>query len=202
MLDLPQRDFDELVLGEQLPRRGGKLLPAIGRFPLKLTGWKVEGDIPNLPQMVVIAAPHTSNWDFVVGMAVVLCLDLRLYWLGKHTLFRGLLAPLMYWLGGIPINRRASSGAVNQVVAEFQKRQKFFLAIAPEGTRKRVTEWKTGFYHIALQAEVDILPVTINYQRKAIQLRPPFTPTGDIEADLPLLKSYFSPEMGKKPHQF
>ena len=202
MLDLPRRDFDELVLGEKLPKRGGKLLQRIGRFPLKLAGWQLEGDIPNVSQIVIIAAPHTSNWDFVIGMAVVLALGLRLYWMGKHTLFRTPLAPLMYWLGGIPVNRHAARGAVNQIATEFKKRPQFILAIAPEGTRKQVTQWKTGFYYIALQASVPILPVTINYHKKAVQICPPFAPSGNIERDLPILKSYFSSEMGKKPHQF
>ncbi|MCB8946180.1 MAG: lysophospholipid acyltransferase family protein [Ardenticatenaceae bacterium] len=202
MLDLPRRDFGELVLGEKLPRRGGRLLRGIGRFYLKLTGWKIEGDVPNVSKIVIIAAPHTSNWDFVVGMAVVLALGLRLYWLGKHTIFQGPLAPLMYWLGGIPINRQATQGAVKQVVTEFQNRSHFLLAIAPEGTRQRVPEWKTGFYYIAQAAQVPILPATINYHRKAIQIYPAFTPSGSLETDLPILKSYYSQEMGKKPNQF
>ena len=174
----------------------------IGRFYLKLTGWKIEGDVPNVSKPVIIAAPHSSNWDFVVGMAVILALGLRLYWMGKHTIFQTPLAPLMYWLGGVPVNRKASRGAVQQVTAEFQQRSQFLLAIAPEGTRKRVAEWKTGFYYIALEAQVPIMPATINYHRKAIQLCPILTPSGDIEADMPILKSYYSSEMGKKPNQF
>jgi 1-acyl-sn-glycerol-3-phosphate acyltransferase len=174
----------------------------IGRFALKLIGWQIEGDVPNVSQIVIIAAPHTSNWDFVIGMFVIFALGIRLYWMGKHTLFHGSLAPLMRWLGGVPTNRTAAHGAVKQVAAEFNQRPQFILAIAPEGTRQRVTEWKTGFYYIALEAQVSILPVTINYQRKAIQLCPPLTPSGDIEADMPILKAYYSREMGKKPHQF
>ncbi len=202
MLDLPRREFDELVLGEKLPKRGNRVTQTIGRFPLKLTGWKIEGDIPNVSQIVVIAAPHTSNWDFVIGMFVIFALGIRLFWMGKHTLFNSPLAPLMRWLGGLPVNRKASRGAVKQVAYEFQKRAQFILAIAPEGTRKRVTQWKTGFYYIAMAAQVPILPVTINYRRRAIQLCPILTPSGDIEADMPILKSYFSSEMGKKPNQF
>ena len=202
MLDLPRRNFEELALGEKLPLRGNKVTRAIGRFPLKLFGWQAEGELPNVSKIVAIAAPHTSNWDFVIAMFAIFAIGLRVYWLGKHTLFESPLAPLMRWLGGIPINRQASKGAVQQVAEEFQKRPHFLLALAPEGTRKRVKKWKTGFYYIALEAQVPILPITINYHRKSIQFCPLLTPAGNIEADMPILQSYFSSEMGKKPQQF
>jgi 1-acyl-sn-glycerol-3-phosphate acyltransferase len=197
-----RRNFGDLVLGQKLPRWGNQFLWRSGRFFLKLIGWQLEGDIPNVSQAVVLAAPHTSNGDFVKGMAVIFALGSRLYWLGKHTLFDGPLAPLMRWLGGIPVNRTVAHGAVKQVVQEFKQRQQFILAIAPEGTRRKVSQWKSGFYHIATQAHVPMLPVTINYQRKAIQICPMLTPSGDLETDLPILQSYFSSEMGKKPNQF
>jgi 1-acyl-sn-glycerol-3-phosphate acyltransferase len=196
------RDIKDVVLGEKLPRRGNRLIWGIGRFLFKLIGWKMEGEVPNVYKVVIIAAPHTSNWDFVIGMIVIFALGLRLHWLGKHTLFDGPLAPLMRWLGGLPVNRTAHQGAVKQVAAEFKRHQQFILAIAPEGTRKKVAQWKTGFYYIAAQAQVPILPVTINYQRRAIQICPVMIPSGDIETDLPLLQSYFSSDMGKRPHQF
>lgn len=196
------RDIGDMVLGEKLPRRGNKVIWGIGRFLFKLIGWKMEGDIPNVAKVVIIAAPHTSNWDFVIGMIVIFALGLRLHWLGKHTLFNGPLAPLMRWLGGLAVNRTAAHGAVKQVVDEFKRRQQFILAIAPEGTRKKVSQWKTGFYYIAEQAHVPILPVTINYHRQAIQICPVMIPSGDIDTDLPVLQSYFSSEMGKKPLQF
>jgi 1-acyl-sn-glycerol-3-phosphate acyltransferase len=196
------RDIQDMVLGEKLPRRGNKVIWGIARFLFKLIGWKMEGELPNVAKAVIIAAPHTSNWDFVIGMIVIFALGIRLHWLGKHTLFTGPFAPLMRWLGGLPVNRTVARGAVKQVVAEFKRRQQFILAIAPEGTRKKVAQWKTGFYYIAEQAQVPILPVTINYQRQAIQICPVLIPSGDIDIDLPLLQSYFNSEMGKKPHQF
>ena len=196
------RDIKDMVLGEKLPRRGNRLIWGIGRFLFKLIGWKMEGEVPNVSKVVIIAAPHTSNWDFVIGMIVIFALGLRLHWLGKHTLFDGPLAPLMRWLGGLPVNRTTPQGAVKQVAAEFKRHQQFILAIAPEGTRKKVAQWKTGFYYIAAQVQVPILPVTINYQRRAIQICPVMIPSGDIDTDLPLLQSYFSSDMGKRPHQF
>lgn len=202
MSDSSRRDIKDVVLGEKLPRRGNGLIWGISRFIFKQIGWKMEGKIPNVAKAVIIAAPHTSNWDFVIGMIAIFALGLRLYWLGKHTLFKGPLAPLMRWFGGVPVNRTVSHGAVKQAAAEFERRQQFLLAVAPEGTRKKVKQWKTGFYYIATQAQVPILPVTINYQRRAIQICPVLIPSGDIDNDLPLLQSYFSSDMGKKPQQF
>ena len=119
------RDIRDMVLGEKLPRRGNRLIWGIGRFLFKLIGWKMEGEVPNVAKAVIIAAPHTSNWDFVIGMIVIFALGLRLHWLGKHTLFNGPLAPLMRWLGGLPVNRTAAHGAVKEVAAEFKRHQQF-----------------------------------------------------------------------------
>ena len=123
----------------------------------------MTGDLPNCSRLVVIVAPHTSNWDFVVGIAARLALRLRIHWLGKHTLFRGLFGRWMRRLGGIPINRSAAHGAVEQVIQQFQTHKSFLVGLSPEGTRKKVPQWKSGFYHIAVGAEVPILPIHFDY---------------------------------------
>src|SRR6185503_1076937 len=137
------------ILGPELPRSGGPISRALGRWVLAAMGWRVEGDIPNIPKLVIIAAPHTSNWDFVVGIAAKSALGLRVTFLGKDSLFRFPLGVLMRAWGGIPVDRGESHDVVSDIVAEFARRDRLVLALAPEGTRKRVDRWRTGFYHIA-----------------------------------------------------
>jgi 1-acyl-sn-glycerol-3-phosphate acyltransferase len=146
--------------------------------------WRIEGEIPDLAKMVIIAAPHTTNWDFVVGIAAKLALGLEVLWLGKDTLFRFPLGVLMRRLGGLPVDRTASHGVVDAIVREFETRDPRIIGLAPEGTRKRVTRWRTGFYHIARGAGVPIVTVALNWDARALQLGAPFTTTGDVDADL------------------
>ncbi|HEX2722936.1 MAG TPA: 1-acyl-sn-glycerol-3-phosphate acyltransferase, partial [Gemmatimonadaceae bacterium] len=120
----------------------------IGRYALQLGGWKFEGAMPDEPKFVIIVAPHTSNWDFVLGVAALFSLGLKITFLGKHTLFKGPLRPLMHWLGGVPVDRSVSRDRVGEAVAAFERADRMIMAVAPEGTRKPVKEWKTGFYHI------------------------------------------------------
>ena len=160
--------------------------------------WRVEGQIPNTPKLVIIAAPHTSNWDFVVGIAAKLALGLRVLFLGKNTLFVFPLGPLMRALGGRPIDRFASHDVVNDMVSEFARRDRLILALAPEGTRKSVARWRTGFYHIAHGAKVPILPVALNFGERSIQIGAPFMTTGNIEDDLRELQGRFAGVRGKR----
>jgi len=162
-------------------------------------GWRVEGQIPNVPKLVVIAAPHTTNWDFVVGIATKLALGLRLVWLGKDSLFRPPLGFLMKALGGFPVDRSSSHAVVKGVIEEFERRERMMLGLAPEGTRKRVTRWRTGFYHIAHGAKAPILPVALNWAERAIQIGTPFVITGDIDADMQELQDRFAGVRGRRP---
>lgn len=154
-------------------------------------GWRVVGEIPDLPKMVIIVAPHSSNWDFIVGVAAKLAMRLRVKYLGKDTLFRFPLGILMRRLGGIPVDRTNSNAVVTSIVSEFQQRQRLVLAIAPEGTRKRVERWRTGFYHIARSAGVPIIPVALKWSDRVIEIGAPFMPTGDTEGDLRHLRSRY-----------
>ena len=180
------------VIGPAIPRTGGAVSRALGHVALRILGWRVEGEFPNLPKLVLIAAPHSSNWDFIVGVAVKLALRLKVSFLGKDALFRFPLGVLMRTLGGIPVDRSSRNAMVDAIVAEFARRPQLLLTIAPEGTRKQVERWRTGFYHIAHGARVPIVPVAFNWARRSIQIGTPFIPTGDVEADLPRLQAHFS----------
>jgi 1-acyl-sn-glycerol-3-phosphate acyltransferase len=170
----------------------------LGRLTLRAMDWRVDGEIPNVPKLVIIAAPHTSNWDFVVGIAAKFGMGLGVFWLGKDALFRFPLGVLMRRFGGIPVDRTTSNDVVGGIVQEFSRRDRLMLAIAPEGTRKRVERWRTGFYHIAHGARVPILPVALNWSERAIQIGAPFTTTGDVDTDMRELQRRFSGVGGRR----
>jgi len=152
---------------------------------------------------VLIVAPHTSNWDFVVGFWAYLALDIAATWFGKHTLFRGPFGAIFRHFGGIPIHRESVSAAsiVDLYVDEFERRDRMVLAIAPEGTRRKVAEWKSGFYRIAVKARVPIVPVVLDYGRRRVSIGAPFVPTGDWERDIPLIKGFFRADQALRPDQ-
>lgn len=169
---------------------------------LAVMGWRVEGNFPDLGKLVLVVAPHTSNWDFVVGFAAYLALELSATWFGKHTLFRWPLGPILRHFGGIPIVRTRSTNVVALYIEEFAKRDRMVLAIAPEGTRTRVAEWKTGFYHIAVGAGVPIVPIAFDFGARLVRIFPPFMPSGNVEQDLAELRSRFVASMARRPENF
>ncbi|QLG87363.1 lysophospholipid acyltransferase family protein [Chitinibacter bivalviorum] len=175
------------------------ILPAFGRLILRIFGWKIEGEFPNLPKYVLIGAPHTSNWDFPIGMAICFAREQKVYWMGKHTLFAGPLGPLSRWLGGIPVDRRKSNSLVEQMVQVFGEHEQLVVAIPPEGTRKKVEKWKTGFYYIALGSQLPIVLGYIDFGRKMGGCGEVFYPTGDIEADMAKIRAFYTPIVGKRP---
>jgi len=189
-------------LGPDVPSRGNAFSRTLGRTALNLAGWRMEGTLPPLPKFVVIVAPHTSNWDFFVGIGAVFSLGIRISFLGKDSLFRGLQGPIMRWLGGIPVDRSVSRDRVAEMVDVFKSRDKLVVGLTPEGTRKKVSEWKTGFYHVAKGAQVPILPVAFDYSHKKIIFFPSFTPTGDATRDIAFLKGLFRPTMAKSRENF
>lgn len=186
-------------LPECLPRRGNAFSSALSRALLGAWGWRIDGDFPARPKMVAIVAPHTSNWDFIVGILAVFAIGIRVRFLGKHTLFKRGLGVLMRWFGGIPVNREAPQGLVPQVVEAIENADQVFLAITPAGTRSSTKPWKSGFYNIAVAARVPILPVIFDGPSRAIRLLPPFEPSGDYEADLPKLLALYAGVRGLKP---
>ena len=189
-------------LGDAVPTRGNRLSRGFWKTLLKMAGWEFEGTIPNLSRGVVIAAPHTSNWDFVVGMATLMALGLDVRWIGKHTLFKAPFGGFMRWLGGTPVDRTRRQGVVAQLVERFDEQERLLIGMSPEGTRQKVDRWKTGFYHLALGARVPILPAFFDYARKTVGVGPLFMPTGDLEADLAALRAFYTDKAGKKPEQF
>jgi 1-acyl-sn-glycerol-3-phosphate acyltransferase len=190
------------VLGPNVARAHGPLAAALGRFLMGIRGWRVEGEFPDLKKMVLIVAPHTSNWDFPTGLCVKFAMRMGGRFVGKHTLFRGPLGPVMRWLGGIPVDRSAAAGFVSEVARVVREAERMTLVIAPEGTRKLTGKWKSGFYRIALEAGVPIFPVGFDYPRKVIFMKPPFQPTGDYEKDLAYLRSLYDARMALVPRNY
>ena len=181
-----------------MARRGNAFSSVVSRALLSLGRWRIDGDFPPEAKMVAIVAPHTSNWDFIVGILAVFAIGIRVRFLAKHTLFRPPLGWLMRWFGGMPVNRQAPQGLVPQVVEAIEKADAVFLAITPAGTRSSTKPWKSGFYHIAVAARVPIMPVVFDGPNKVIRLLPPVEPSGDYEADLPRLLALYAGVRGIK----
>lgn len=175
------------------------MLRVISAALLKLTGWRAVGKPIANHRFVLIGAPHTSNWDFPVMLTVVLKLRLRLYWMGKESLFRFPFGGLMRWLGGIPIDRSRAHGVVDQVTQRYRENPQLVVLIPPEGTRSKVNEWRTGFYHIANNANVPILMGYIDAERKEAGLADFFHPTGDVEADIKAIRAFYATKRGIRP---
>jgi 1-acyl-sn-glycerol-3-phosphate acyltransferase len=171
---------------------------------LKLAGWKIEGALPpGTGKCVLIAAPHTSNWDLPYTLMTAFVLRLHIYWMGKSSIFKPPFGPVMRWLGGIAVNREQSSNLVAASVAALKAAEgPVQLVVPPEGTRSKTREWKTGFYYIALGAQVPILLAYMDYANKRAGLGPVFQPTGDIERDMAEIKAFYAPFRGKNAQQF
>src|SRR5262245_11245280 len=166
---------------------------------LKIFGWRLEGRLPDVDKLIVIAAPHTSNWDLPVLLSLAFALRVKACWLGKHSLFRWALDFLFRWMGGIPVYRSASQNMVAQTVEMFRDSEKLILAIPPEGTRSKVSHWKTGFYYIALGAGIPIAMAFIDYKRKVSVVGPTLYPTGDIEADMEAIRNFYANVTANNP---
>lgn len=174
----------------------------LGKTYLRAIGWKWEGERPDEPKMVLIAAPHTSNWDLPHMLAFAFIFDVPLSWMGKHSLFRGPGKWLFSALGGVPVDRRAPQGLVAQVAEVFASRERMVLAVPPEGTRGRAEYWKSGFYHIAVAAEVPILMGFLDFGRKRGGYGPLLWPSGDIKADMDEIRAFYSDKQGRYPEDF
>jgi 1-acyl-sn-glycerol-3-phosphate acyltransferase len=180
------------------------LLRAFSLAFLKLTGWKVLGRMPEgCSKSVWIAAPHTSNWDLPYTLMVAFVLRLNVYWMGKAQLFRFPFRHVMMWLGGIPVRRETANNLVAASIDAMKAAKgPLQLIVPPEGTRNKTRYWKTGFYYIAVGAQVPIVMAYMDYDRKISGLGPVFHPTGDIEADMVAIKAFYAPFKGKNADQF
>ncbi len=171
------------------------------KYALRLLGWNLVAELPPVQKYLLIGAHHTSSWDFPLILLMMAALGLRLHWVGKDSLFRGPQGYLMRWIGGIPVERGARKNFVGQIVDMYQERKKMVLTISPEGTRKSVDHWKTGFYHIAVGAQVPVAMGFLDYSRKTCGVGGYFYPTGDTEADLNILRKFYADKVGRFPQQ-
>lgn len=196
----PRLDGPVLALPPNAPKvRHNRFTRWLGRTILRLGGWRMVGEIPDIPKLVLIAAPHSSNWDALWGFAVKLAMGLKLTVLGKHQLFWWPLGVLMRRLGVIAVDRKAAHGVADQVAALIADpaNPRLWVAIAPEGTRKPVERWKPGFWKIAHAAGVPVLPAYFHYPDKVIGIGPPIELSDDMTADIARIRAWYRPWQGK-----
>ncbi len=174
----------------------------IARSFLKLTGWTAEGARPSESRFVLIAAPHTSNWDLPYLLALAVVFDVKISWMGKHALFRPPMGWIMRFLGGIPVVRHRRGNMVSDLAQLFDQSDSIALVVPVEGTRSYVPHWKSGFYHIARAANVPIVPSYLDYSRRCGGFGPSLLPTGDIPSDMDELRDFYSDKVGRYPEQF
>jgi 1-acyl-sn-glycerol-3-phosphate acyltransferase len=166
---------------------------------LRLIGWRTHAIRPHSSRYIIIGAPHTSNWDFGIMLLLMAAEQLPIRFMAKDSLFRGPLGPLMRSLGGIPVNRRERTNLVDQIAAKFEEYDDLIIGIAPEGTRSKVSHWKTGFYYIALKARVPIAMAYLDYGNKIIGVGSNFMPSGDLQADFEIIRKFYTGIVGKNP---
>ena len=166
---------------------------------MKTTGWKTIGNFPTDQRVVMVAGPHTSNWDFVLAMSLILSLDVNIHWVGKHSIFKKGFRRLLRKMGGIPVNRANPEALKNEINNITEKFKGFIIAISPEGTRKKVDRLKSGFLRIANETNSKIMMVGVDFSNKTIELGDFFSPSGDMDKDLKFIKEYFSNFSGKHP---
>jgi 1-acyl-sn-glycerol-3-phosphate acyltransferase len=164
-------------------------------------GWQAVGEVPEPRRCVIIAVPHTSNWDFVYYIGLTQTLGIMPYFMAKTSLFRWPMRNFMLDMGGVPVDRKKGGNYVDAMIAEFAARDEFMLTIAPEGTRDSVGRWKTGFYHIAMGAKVPIVVGLMDYKKKVGGLGPAIWPTGDYEADMAKAEEIYANVTAKHPER-
>jgi len=188
-------------LSPRAPRSGNAFTRWLGRSALRLGGWTIEGEWPDVDKLLVIVAPHSSAWDGVWGFAAKLALGIQMRIMAKAELFTGLsgvfLGPLLRWFDAMPIDRHAPNGVVGQTIAAFERNPVFWLILAPEGTRKRVEHWRSGFWHIAHAARVPVLCASFHYPDKRIRIGEVIQLTDDREADMARIRQYYRPFIGR-----
>lgn len=175
------------------------MLTFLSKWILKLLGWTTLADFPREKKYVVVAAPHTSNWDFPLGILAAKALKLEIAWIGKHTLFRWPYGWFFRAIGGIPVHRDESRNLISQIAAIIDAADELVMAVAPEGTRSKTDHWKTGFWHIAKAAKVPIALAYLDFGKKQVGLGGTFYPSDNIEKDFDLIRNYYKDHRGKNP---
>jgi 1-acyl-sn-glycerol-3-phosphate acyltransferase len=183
----------------QIPPDSGAVRQLIGRVFLKLARWRIDGNIPASSQMVVIAAPHTTNWDFIYLIAAAFCFRLKINWMGKDSLFSNPFGFFMRWMGGIAIDRSRNTNLVSQLIETMQDGQPLAVVIPPSGTRRKTEFWKSGFYRIAEGAKIPIVCGFLDYDKKVAGMGLTLTPSGDIRADMDRIRGFYKDIRGKYP---
>ena len=182
-----------------------KFIQSLGKIVLKIFGWTVKGTISDKhskDKLVIIVAPHTSNWDGILGIATVAGLDARITFIGKHTVFKFGLGTFLRYMGGIPVDRSKPGGIINNAINQMKNINGALIAMSPEGTRSKVKEWKTGFLRIAKELNTNIIPASLDFAKKEILLGDTFTPSGNNEKDIADLKEYYSEFVPKHPERY
>lgn len=177
------------------------ILRGIAHVLLKILGWKKIGELPRIPKYVIILAPHTSNWDVFYGVLLAYSLRADAYFMAKHQMFRFPFGPIVRWLGALSIDRSKSSNTVQSIISLYDTYSNFVIALAPEGTRKKVDKWKTGFYNIAMGANIPIVMTYLNYKTKSGGVGGVLYPTGDLEADFLKMKKVYKNAYGYYPEK-
>lgn len=185
------------VIPDLMPKFAPSFSGALCRWIFIKRGWRAVGVIPNVAKLVVIVAPHSSNWDVIWGLLFKVGVRLRIQFIGKREAFFWPIGPILRAFGGIAIDRRAPHGVVKEMRRQFEQSEKFWLAIAPEGTRKKVKDWKNGFWRIARDSGVPILPVYFHYPEKTIGFGPLIHPGDDMDADMARIREFYRPWQGK-----
>jgi 1-acyl-sn-glycerol-3-phosphate acyltransferase len=180
-----------------VPQLGPSAMAPVCRWLFTACGWRVAGELPDIPKLVAIAAPHSSNWDVIWGLLVKVGLRLDVRFIGKREAFFWPLGPILRSVGGVPIDRKAPQDVVREMHRRFENQERLWLAIAPEGTRKKVTKWKSGFWRIAREAGVPILPVYFHYPERTIGFGPLIYPGDDQDADMARIREFYRPWQGK-----
>ena len=184
---------------EHLRANRPRVVRWLGKFLMKISGWKTIGQLPKDQRVVLIAGPHTSNWDFVLAMSLILSLDVRIHWVGKHSIFKKGFRRLLKKMGGIPVNRVNPQALKNEIYNITEKYRGYIIAISPEGTRKKVERLKSGFLRIANETNSKIMMVGVDFSNKTIDFGDFFNPSGDTDKDLKFIKDYFGNFTGKHP---
>ncbi len=172
----------------------------LSRWLLTALGWELRADFPKAKKYVVIAAPHTSNWDFPLAIMAVKAAGLDVHWIGKHTIFRWPFGWFFRALGGRPVDRAHSLNLIQQLADLFEESDEFIFGLAPEGTRSKTDHWKTGFYHVARAAKVPIALGYLDFGKKQVGVSHTLHPGDDIDADFELIREFYQDKQGKNPH--
>ena len=185
---------------DEIPQTNYRLVSILANKLLALFGWKIVGGFPRENKFILAVAPHTSNWDFIVAVLVMLSLNLKVTFMGKKSIFVWPLKWFLFKIGGVPVDRKHPRGVVGQMVGLFNKNQRMILGLSPEGTRSKTKQWKTGFLIIAQKAQVPIVPISLDFKKKEVEIHQSYFVKNDIDQALTEIKEQFVNVCAKNPH--